>query len=251
MTIGNGVFTLALTLWSLCDAWECQSKVEPSWEWALPHRQQRQQPSKAGTSPSRIASVITPRKRRPCSPSAFKHRNFRSQQKNNIAAPLDDYNNRRRTIWIFTSLSVLIPEDAALRKRTRNMYDVGIVKFHSSLFSIPFSIERICSLLYALSDIRMKSLTCEAHKQLEQELEKKKHPNRIGERDRSFLCVPRGPKSPRICKRSAWLKRPQAAVPFAGLVAARDIGRWCTSSSREFRASVQTCGVLQLSNRPR
>jgi hypothetical protein len=52
------------------------------------------------------------------------------------------------------------------------MYDVGTVKFHSSLFSIPFSIERICSLLYALSDIRMKSLTCEAHKQLEQELEK-------------------------------------------------------------------------------
>ena len=83
----------------------------------------------------------------------------------------------------------MIPEDAALRKRTRNMYDVGIVKFHSSLFSIPFSIERICSLLYALSDIRMKSLTCEAHKQLEQELEKKKHPNRIGEREIEAFSV--------------------------------------------------------------
>ena len=92
--------------------------------------------------------------------------------KNNIDATLNDYNPRRQ-IWIFTSLSVLIPEHAALIKRTRNMYDVGTVKFHSSLFSIPFSIERICSLLYALSDIRMKSLTYEAHKQLEQELEKR------------------------------------------------------------------------------
>ena len=93
--------------------------------------------------------------------------------KNNIDATLNDYNNPRRQNLNLTSLSVLIPEHAALIKRTRNMYDVGTVKFHSSLFSIPFSIERICSLLYALSDIRMKSLTYEAHKQLEQELEKR------------------------------------------------------------------------------
>ena len=72
--------TLALTLWSLCGAWGCQSKVEPSWEWALPHRQQRQQPLKASASPSHSASVITPRRRRPCSPSAFKHRDVRSQE---------------------------------------------------------------------------------------------------------------------------------------------------------------------------
>jgi hypothetical protein len=39
------------------------------------------------------------------------------------------------------------------------MYTVGTVRFHSRLFRIPFSIERICSLLYALSDIRMKSFT--------------------------------------------------------------------------------------------
>ena len=142
---------------------------------------------------------------------------------NSIDATLNDYNPRRQ-IWIFTSLSVLIPEHAALIKRTRNMYDVGTVKFHSSLFSIPFSIERICSLLYALSPIRMSSYTCGAHKQLEQKLEREAL-NRIGEGEMEAFCVPRGPKSPRICKRSAWLKRPQAAVPFAGLVAARDIGR--------------------------
>ena len=106
---------------------------------------------------------------------------------NSIDATLNDYNPRRQ-IWIFTSLSVLIPEHAALIKRTRNMYDVGTVKFHSSLFSIPFSIERICSLLYALSAIRMSSFTCEAHKQLEQKLEREAL-NRIGERERWKLSV--------------------------------------------------------------
>ncbi|WVZ68501.1 hypothetical protein U9M48_017435, partial [Paspalum notatum var. saurae] len=46
------------------------------------------------------------------------------------------------------------------------MYTVGTVKFHSSLFRIPFSIERICSLVYALSDIRMKSFLCTSGAQI-------------------------------------------------------------------------------------